>query len=274
MAVNFVDTLSEVQTLVTELMLNPPRSVNLFLDLEGISLSRDGTISILTLHNRHRDITYLIDVTTLGMEAFNATPSSIEGEHSLKSILEDPHTIKVFFDVRNDSDALFHLYGINLAGIHDLQLMELAARPSNRLYLCGLAKCVDRDAGLSDDERQTWQQVKENGMRLFLPEKGGARDAFDLRPLPDALKEYCVQDVVEMPTLYRFYCLSLCNSWLAKIEQESCARVSLSHTEDYLARGPNRGRSPREIVKFRPGQQAQEARSRVIALLGPDWPPF
>lgn len=47
---------------------------------------------------------------------------------SLQSILESPKTPKVFFDVRTDSDALFAQFGIKLAGIIDLQLMELASR--------------------------------------------------------------------------------------------------------------------------------------------------
>lgn len=47
---------------------------------------------------------------------------------SLKSILESSMTPKVFFDVRTDSDALYGQFGIRLAGIIDLQLMEVASR--------------------------------------------------------------------------------------------------------------------------------------------------
>ena len=46
---------------------------------------------------------------------------------SLKAILESPKTPKVFFDVRMDSDALYALFGVKLAGIIDLQLMEVAS---------------------------------------------------------------------------------------------------------------------------------------------------
>jgi exonuclease 3'-5' domain-containing protein 1 len=54
---------------------------------------------------------YLIDVHTLGEEAFDTAGV---GEITLKDILQDEEIPKVFFDVRNDSDALFSHFGIAL----------------------------------------------------------------------------------------------------------------------------------------------------------------
>lgn len=51
-----------------------------------------------------------------------------------------PDRMKVFFDIRHDSDALFGLFKINLDGIHDLQLMELATRDLQKRHLHGSAK--------------------------------------------------------------------------------------------------------------------------------------
>lgn len=109
----------------------------LYFDVEGVNLSRHGSVSIIELHYQPlsgpQDChTYLIDVHTLGFLAFS-TPSA--AGVSLKSVLECPKTPKVFFDVRTDSDALYAQFGIRLAGIIDLQLMEVASR----------SKCVTSD---------------------------------------------------------------------------------------------------------------------------------
>lgn len=120
---------------------------------------------------------------------------------TLMGILESPHIPKVFFDVRNDSDALFHHFNVKLAGVINLQLMELATRYYSRKYVSGLAKCIDRDALLTTDEMQTWKASKEKGLKLFAAERGGSYEVFNVRPLPDDIKEYCVQDVQFLPEL-------------------------------------------------------------------------
>lgn len=69
--------------------------------------------------------TYLIDIYVLGARAFSTTDAS---GNSMKSVLESDSIPKVFFDVRNDSDALYHHFNISLAGVVDLQVMEYATR--------------------------------------------------------------------------------------------------------------------------------------------------
>lgn len=57
-----VDTCAAIASLVdslSELPNNPPST---YIDLEGVNLSRHGTISILQLHVLPEDKTYLIDV--------------------------------------------------------------------------------------------------------------------------------------------------------------------------------------------------------------------
>ncbi|KAL8948658.1 MAG: hypothetical protein Q9222_005169 [Ikaeria aurantiellina] len=98
------------------------------------------------IHSPPLDCTYLIDIHTLGGRAFTTIdPNTAQ---TLKAILESDGIPKVFFDVRNDSDALYAHYGIKLAGIKDLQLMELATRAFNKKFVNGLSKCIDKDAGL------------------------------------------------------------------------------------------------------------------------------
>lgn len=84
-----------------------------------------------------------------------------------KFILRDEKIPNLFFDVRNDSDALFAHFGVTLQGVEDLQLMKNAMRTTtrSRTYLNGLVKCV-QDYMLYDNDRTSWKLTKEKGMRL------------------------------------------------------------------------------------------------------------
>lgn len=110
----------------------PPR---FYMDLEGNNLSRLGTLSLITILLEPEGTVHLVDVTTLGQQAF--TVSGQDGR-TLQGILESSSIIKIFFDIRNDSDALFSLHGIRVAGIEDLQLMELASRNFAKRHISGL----------------------------------------------------------------------------------------------------------------------------------------
>lgn len=122
-----------------------------YIDVEGINLSRHGSVSILQLLVHPRKQTFLLDVHTLGAKAF--TKAGTNGQ-SMKDILESDSIPKAFFDVRNDSDALFHLFGINLAGVQDIQLMELATRTISKRCVNGLSKCMERDCDSSLDSSE------------------------------------------------------------------------------------------------------------------------
>ncbi|GKZ52037.1 hypothetical protein AbraIFM66951_009920, partial [Aspergillus brasiliensis] len=85
---------------------------------------------------------FLVDIHTLGTKAFDhATPDGT----TLRSTLESPSIPKVLFDVRNDSAALFHQYHVELAGVHNLQVMELGTRSHPGKFLTGLGKCISWD---------------------------------------------------------------------------------------------------------------------------------
>lgn len=135
----------------------------------------------------------------------------------LKGILESPTILKVFSDVRNDSDALFSHFEISLAGIQDLQLMELATRFGRKKFVNSLAKCIEYDTRMKTVERQKWKATKEEGARLFAPEKGGSYDVFNDRPLSMAIQEYCVQDVEFLPRLWSVYDSKMSPMWSRKV---------------------------------------------------------
>ena len=134
----------------------------------------------MTVLAEPREKVYLIDVTTLGREAFDAVGSD---GRNLRNILESNEIIKVFFDIRNDSDALYSLYGIHVRGIWDLQLMELATRNFAKRCVNGLAKCIERDSRIGYGEKAELRTVKEKVRNLFDPFRGGSYAIFDQRLL-------------------------------------------------------------------------------------------
>ncbi|KAI4242330.1 MAG: hypothetical protein L6R40_004059 [Gallowayella cf. fulva] len=118
----FIDSPKALTALIdvaSVLLTSPP---SLYVDLCGVSLSRHGTISILQILASPENLTYLVDIYILGSKAFH-TPRHRRPDNTEIHSSNPPTIPKVIFDVRRDSDAHF---GIKLAGIQDLQLMEMA----------------------------------------------------------------------------------------------------------------------------------------------------
>ncbi|KAL6894956.1 ribonuclease H-like domain-containing protein [Trichoderma evansii] len=216
----------------TGLPREPP---SIYVDLEGVNLSTHGTISILQLYIHPTKKVYLIDVFVLKEKCFS-TPGTT-GRLTLRDTLESKTNPKVFFDVRNDSDALYSHFQIKLAGVVDLQLWELAARPFARKFVKGLAKCIEDDAPLSDSEILEFGQTKENGKMLFSPEHGGSYEVFNERPLRQDIQAYCAQDVYLLPDLLKWYTRISDPRWVKGVAEESQFRVTLSQREDYNGKG-------------------------------------
>ena len=176
----------------------------------------------------------------------NPTASTSMTNITFKSILESSTITKVFFDVRNDSDALYSHYGICLAGIEDVQLQEVASRPSYqpKKFLRGLAKCIANDIHLPRKEKAEWTEVKNSGVHLFAPERGGSYAVFDQRPLADVIVRYCVNDVRYLPLLRDEYLPLLDARWKAQVALETKRRVVESQSETYQPQGKNKVVSP------------------------------
>ncbi|KAM0482388.1 hypothetical protein ACHAPX_002905 [Trichoderma viride] len=236
-----IDTITNVAKMIdsmTELPIEPP---SIYIDLEGVNLCRYGIISILQIYVHPLERVYLIDVLTLKDKSFTTRGKS---GHSLKDILESTTIPKVFFDVRNDSDALHHHFQIKLAGILDLQLMELAARSYDGKYVSGLAKCIKKDAPLSDHERRDWMQIKEQGQRLFKPEDGGSYEVFNERPLQRDISLYCAQDVQILPRLWAHYSKKIAPDWMEMVISVSKERVEESQSPSYSPDGRHKALAP------------------------------
>ncbi len=99
---------------IYDLPVAPP---SLFVDIEGWDLCRDGRIALISIYAAPLKICFVVDVHTLGGEAF-VISSLIEPSRTLKALLEAEHIPKVLYDCRNDSDALYNIFKVDMAGIY------------------------------------------------------------------------------------------------------------------------------------------------------------
>lgn len=247
MAHTIIDTADLVREMIQDIENSQPNPPFIFVDLEGTDLSRHGSIAIMQVLVPPMRKVHLVDVYTLKELAFQ-TPSF--SGLTLKEILESPRFPKVFFDIRNDSDALYSLFQIDVSSIIDLQLVEFAARPRGGQFLKGLAKCITESAGLTRRESNNWNQVKAAGRKLFAPELGGRYEVFDERPLPQALIDYCVQDILYMPQLLLKYARRMDDHEVSQVHLETIARISLSRSPGFNGKGRHMAVAPRFRYSF------------------------
>lgn len=236
-----IDTVDALSALIPSFCGLPSSPPSLYLDLEGQNLGKDGTVSLIQIYVLPLKHTYLIDVQVLGNAAFTTTSTAPVSTPSLKAILESPSIPKCLFDVRADSNALFFLHGVSMQGIHDIQLMELARRPG--LYVNGLAKCIESDAGLNWSAKQAFKRTKEEGSKLFMPTKGGSWAILCERPIKTQIIEYCVHDVKHLPTLWRLY-KTTDNHSQRRIESATLDRIALSKDPKFDRNGRNMALGP------------------------------
>ena len=241
MEVTIVDSKPSVVSLIDHLEHIPTQPPSLYLDVEGVNLSRHGSISIVQLFVLPKNHVFLIDVFVLGEEAFRTSNGL---GTNLRSILESELVPKVFFDVRNDSDALFAHFQISLQGIQDIQLLENATRSYSRDRVMGLAMCIERDAQLTRKASTAWKVIKERGRLHFDPKFGGSYQVFSSRPMPHDIIEYSTQDVVYLPRLWRTYTQKISKKWMRKVEVETRERVRDSQTASYEPHSREKTRSP------------------------------
>lgn len=226
----------------------PPRST-LYVDLEGDSLCRRGTVSLVTILVHQLQEIHIIDILSLGYAAF--TTISDSGQ-TLKAILEDVSMTKCFWDVRNDADALWAQYEVNLAGVIDIQLLENASRQTGRdkEYLAGRDTAITNDLnpniGINNVDR------KHRPGSFWLPLQCYVAEGDDMRDFPPILRRpldkeiilACTRGVLHLRGLRDVYMKRISIAWLGKVRQESAKRVAESHAEDYEPQSPLEAKGP------------------------------
>lgn len=150
----------------------------------------------------------------------------------------------MFFDVRNDADALYNIYEIELANVYDLQLVDIARRRSNNIptkFVSGLSRCIE----LYVNPPNAWKEVKAAGNRLFSPEKGGSYTIFEQRPLDPRILAYCAQDVALMFQLEAaMERMVVGKNWEKRVLIGSANRVAESKSSIYPGQGRHRAIAP------------------------------
>ncbi|KAJ7100737.1 ribonuclease H-like domain-containing protein [Mycena belliarum] len=245
-SITLVDTLPLLHTCLGAIS----DATSLAVDLEGVALCRSGTLCVVQLKALGSSAVWLVDVVVLKGAAFTeAAPNGI----SLKGILESRAVKKLFFDVRNDADALYHLFGVALANVYDVQLLEVAVRASNPgrppRFLKGLLPSLESHVAPLKPAAtvRQWARIKEAGLRLFAPERGGHYAVFEERPLARALQEYCAQDVAllhELDATLRGSMGPYGRNWEQRVVAESAVRVGVALLADYVPRGEHKALVP------------------------------
>ena len=173
----------------------------LAVDCEGVSLSRKGELTILSIATRNK--AYIFDVFKIGEAIFSS---------GLREILQDNSQEKLMFDCRQDSDALWHQFNVKLAGVLDLQLLEImyrressgsASKPSSYTKrsqktdgvenVNGYRRCLELYV-----EDENFTKAKDEGSTRLRRDNNTWKN----RPLPETLIQYCFVDTMGMFKLY------------------------------------------------------------------------
>jgi len=190
----------------------------LAVDFEGVKLCRHGALCLVQMTcNDDPRLVYVLDVHVLGKRAFTmATPQGT----CMKGVLEEQSICKVWFDPRNDVDALYHQFGIMPRGIFDLQLAEVADRRNRGLnvnYVQGLYKCLTQCPMLQSEQKVFAERINTLGKRLFEPQNGGNYEIFQHRPLNPVILVYAAHDSRYMLVLYEQYVQAVGQRWTSRI---------------------------------------------------------
>jgi exonuclease 3'-5' domain-containing protein 1 len=137
-----VDTPATVKSMLDKLDGQGSESADIFFEVSSCERATDR-ISVCTIYMKSHHAAFVLDVNTLGSGAFFT--SNTAGV-SLKTIFADADIAKVVFDVRKVASALYESFQLSLAGIKDVQLMELASRAHGRQRLATLINCVNKES--------------------------------------------------------------------------------------------------------------------------------
>lgn len=209
-----VDTIDKIKVAVKDLLSSKYISV----DIEGVNLCRDGRISIIQVATTSKFV-YLFDITKLRHDAFI---------YGLKEVLESSTITKVFFDIRADSDTLYHQFKVLPNNVLDCQVAFMRA-PERRFsrYNIGFKRALQCTDCITNEQEREMIRIKEEGRRLFAPEFGGSFEVFDQRPIPPILLDYLITDTIVLLDLLQEQLIlsGLTEYKLAKISEKRMKRA-------------------------------------------------
>jgi len=138
---------------------------------------------------------YAIDILELGSVAFDT---------GLKQLLENPYTLKVVHDFRQDADALWHQYGVTVTNLFDCQVADILIRRlqgHKTTYVSGSAKLLT-NYGLESEAVSGLGEITQEKKREIHEQFSKDRHLWERRPLPADMVAYAKADVLPLPKLY------------------------------------------------------------------------
>lgn len=241
-----VDTAAQVRNMIATILDDVDAShaeqqeQPLFVDFEGVNLWRDGELCLGQIYYQGSEVIYLVDFVSL-RRPFDVFIQHRGMSWSLKDIFESTYIPKVFFDPRNDADAIYHQHGVHMRCVVCLQLADVArsrAAGSSGRFVRGLGRVLEEYARGADPEVKAW------GKRLFAPEHGGSYDVFKARPLAPEIVAYCCEDVRHFPELLEELFAPLPLSAREWVLYHSALRVEEALDPGYVPDGPHKTVAP------------------------------
>mmetsp|Transcript_15614 Transcript_15614/g.46817 ORF Transcript_15614/g.46817 Transcript_15614/m.46817 type:complete len:500 (-) Transcript_15614:107-1606(-) len=237
--VNLIDSFGCLMKLLIHLEEICHNEAALAVDFEGVKLCRHGALCLvqMTCSDDPR-LVYVLDVHVLGRRAF--TMQTPQGT-SMKGLLEEQHIRKVWFDPRNDVDALYHQFGITPRGIFDLQLAEVADRRNRGLkvdFVQGLYKCLTQCPALQSEQKVFAERINALGKSLFEPQNGGQHEIFQHRPLNPVILVYAAHDSRYMLVLYEQYVRSIGQMWVSRVLRAGDQRGRWCFSREFIIPSP------------------------------------
>lgn len=189
----------------------------LVLDLEGERLGRDGTLSMLQIAVSPQEV-YCFDILALGAKALDKA--------HLRPVLEDPQVVKLCYDGRSDADALYHIYGVVLRGLYDIQVLYtcLFQAPTDP-YLKGLTHALRMPGVVDKGLLELIVECKET-CKKQLSSSTTQDHLFMTRPLCSMALRYCILDVIYLFDMYA--------GWSSRCDGERVARITRERTEAFV----------------------------------------
>lgn len=207
----------------------------LAVDFEGVRLNRSGPLCLVQITcSDDPTLVYIMDVHVLKHRSFTMESP---GGTSMRKLLADRSVRKVWFDPRNDADALYHQFQILPQGIFDLQLAEVADRRSRGLnvtYVSGLQKCLSQCPNLGIEERHFAKEISRIGKSLYEPQNGGSYEVFRSRPLNPVILVYAAHDSRYMLLLYDQYTSSIGDQWIGRVLDAGDVRAQQCLNLEYV----------------------------------------
>lgn len=244
-----IDKVSVCAEVVSRLL----RETEIAVDIEGVDLCRTGQVCLIQIASPARKV-FLFDITTMGAKAFSWG--------LLTDLLESFSVTKVLCDGRADSDALYHIYGVRMNQVYDIQVLHALVN-SNEYdrYVKGLQRILDDVAVIPEGKQAQLKEIKQTGRRLFKPDLGGSYDVWQQRPLHKAMIEYAVADVQ--------YILAIKAKWGSPSRDSLVRSITLERIGNAV-RSPHAHKGQHMSIRDFP---LPSASGYFCASLSPGWQP-